>query len=186
VKFGWDISTSIIGFAAFDSSGIFIESRYCDLRKFKIDLITKADVALKFVKRVNDDFELTSKPKVQHHFVEDRLKSFSFGRTSKETLLKLTAFNALVSWMIWRECMGGDAAHGKISHMHPSTVKAAMKRLGLVIPKGSDQKKQLTLDFVRTREKGFAPFLNKNGKDQPWCYDQADAYIIALAGMSKL
>lgn len=186
MKFGWDVSTSVIGFAAFSSSGSFVESRYCDLRKVDTGLISKADVALSFVKKINSDFELWRGGHFQDHFVEDRLKSFMVGRTSKETLLKLTAFNALVSWMVWRECLLGNAARGKLIYLHPSTVKAAMKRFGLIIPKGSDQKKQLTLDFVRTREKGFAPDVNRNGKDQPWCYDQADAYIIAMAGMSKL
>lgn len=169
--FGWDISTAIIGCAVFDNDCRFLAAHHCDLRKID-DLNEKADAAENFVHEVIFEgmFGGTT------HYVEDRLAGMGRG-SNAGTIMKLAAFNAMVSWMVWRTMQETDG----LVRLHPSSVKAVMKRDGLIIPKGSD-KKELTLGFVRQREATFPYATNRNGKPQPYCYDQADAYITARAG----
>lgn len=117
------------------------------------------------------------------HFIEDRLGSFSFGRTSQQTLMKLAAFNSVISYVIWNEFHRLGTATC-VEHIHPATAKSVAKKDGLIIPKGVD-KKQMTLDWVVSKEPNFPLVLNRNGKPQPYCYDQADAYLIGRAGFIR-
>lgn len=175
--FGWDISTAIIGLAVLDGTGSLIRTEYCDLRKLE-GLNAKADTALEFVENVCIRF---SKGTGHSHFIEDRLAGFSGGGSNAGTIMRLAAFNAMVTWMIHRQWK----ADAKIVMMHPSTVKAALKYDGLLIPKGSDKKK-LTLEYVTKREpEKFKLELNRNDNPQPYCYDMADACITAWAGVRK-
>ena len=177
--FGWDISTAVIGFALMLNDGTLVETRYCDLRKVE-GLNEKADEAHKFVSGIWAG--LTEEDVYGVHFVEDRLAGFSGGGSNAGTVMRLAAFNAMVCWMIHRVWEREDR---KIVMMHPSTVKAALKHDGLLIPKGAD-KKALTLEYVRKREPStFKIDLNRNEKPQPYCYDQADACITAWAGLRK-
>lgn len=173
--FGWDISTAIIGFAAFDDNQHFLSSSYCDLRKID-DFMVKADFASMFVHDM-----ISSQPSGDRvHFIEDKLSGMG-GGSNAGTIMRLGAFNAMVSWMVWQNMEENDS----FFHLHPSTVKAIVKKEGLIIPKGSKEKKKLTLDFVRKREHTFPYVENKNSNPQPYCFDQADAYITALAGFRK-
>lgn len=65
-----------------------------------------------------------------------------------------------------------------------------MKHLGLIIPKGADNKKELTVAYVRRKEEKFEEFvktnMNKKGNPQPWVTDCADSYCIGKAGYHKL
>lgn len=184
--FGWDISTSIIGFTALDNSGSFVESRYCDIRKEKGSLIDKGDVTDWFIKEIAAEYgpkDSTAQP--SYHFVEDKLGNFSGGRTSMQTLMKLAAFNAMVSWMIWDYyCLHHG---GGLEHLHTMTIKAQAAKDGLVIPKGvkGQDKKLYTLKWVIEHEKSFPTHLNKNGNFQPYCFDMADSFVIARAGYRK-
>jgi hypothetical protein len=179
--FGWDISTAIIGFAVLDSEGTFLSSSYCDLRDID-GLNAKADRAYDFVR-----FETIHKTHhdLGTHFVEDKLSGMG-GGSNAGTIMKLGAFNAMVSWMIHQQ-ISTEEAHCRgdsLVHVHPSTVKALMKKEGLVIPKGGN-KKELTLDFVRARCPAFPYVTNRNDNPQPYCFDQADAFITAYAGFAK-
>jgi hypothetical protein len=176
VIYGWDISTSIIGVSVFNDDGEYQTSFYIDLRKTEGQL-AKADVFLQWLKTtdinsINDNF----------HFVEERLGGFAGGRTSAQVLMKLAQFNAIVSYILWTFRPG---PHRQIAYLHPSTWKATMRREGLIIPKGAD-KKALTLEFVRRKERRFPYEKNRNEKPQPWCFDEADAYCIGLAGWRQL
>lgn len=168
--FGWDISTSIIGVSIFDKDGKYLASEHLDLRKLE-GVFVKADAAEFFVRTVIGKHGLHGG---NVHFVEERLANFSSGKTMLQTLMTLAAFNLLVSWFIY--CTDKD-----VRYIHPSTVKAIMKREGLVIPKGADKKK-LTLSFVQANVVGWRTDLNKNANPQPWNYDRADAYCVARAG----
>lgn len=178
--FGWDISTNIIGCARFEDDpfydkniGKLLGVSYCDLRKVE-GFFAKADRAREFVKAVC----VHARP--NKHFVEDRLGNFAAGRSMLQVLMKLAAFNAIVSQMIHEE-----DSPSSVTYIHPSTWKAAMRRKGLIIPKGSDQKKELTLEFVRRLEPTFPVEFNRNDKPQPWCYDMADAWCVGKAGCLK-
>jgi aromatic ring-cleaving dioxygenase len=174
MRFGWDISTSIIGVSAWDEK--YLYSKYLDLRKLPTEpLFEKAAAARQFVE------ELLGPHRNIHidHYIEERLGNFAGGRSMIQVLMKLGAFNQLVSWHIWDF---NQKQH--VQYIHPSTAKAAMKPLGLIIPKGAD-KKELTLTFVKEVCPGFPHEVNKNGNPQPWCYDMADSYITGLAGLLK-
>lgn len=166
---GWDVSTSIVGVSLIDEDGRLVEKNHIDLRKFE-DLFEKGDA----VKRMMAGYDW---PAGTVHFVEDRLSGFSPGKSSAGTLLKLGAFNAMVSYFIHEK-------KGKVVHLHPSSVKATLKRVGLEIPKGGD-KKELTLQWARSREPKWSIDLNRNDKPQPWNFDEADAYALAVAGQIR-
>jgi hypothetical protein len=179
VLFGWDISTSVIGTTVLNDDGSFYRSFFCDLRKIDAEPIKKALEAHLYVASFALDY---AKLGPTHHFIEDRLQSFAAGRTMQQTLLKLAAFNSVISYLIWYEfTTGPDHEPITLTHLHPSRVKSIMRKEGLVIPKGAD-KKELTLAFVAAREKDFVVTLNKNDRPQPYCYDMADSYCIARAG----
>jgi hypothetical protein len=181
--FGWDVSTSIIGVTVLTDDGRFVTSDHLDLRKSDAEMICKAEEAEVWIRG------LLPKHVEPHgafftHYVEDRLGSFAAGRTMLQVLMKLAAFNMVVSYIIHRvscELAEKDSGGASVRHIHPSTAKAIMKKEGLIIPKGAD-KKQLTLDFVSKKEPSFVVDKNRNDNPQPWCYDRADSYIVARAG----
>lgn len=186
--FGWDISTSVIGFVAFDNQQKFVEAQYCDLSKVDGNLLDKADIAYTWILKLRDQY-LNGKfhgeilNRAHKHFIEDRLAGFSGGGSNAGTVMRLAAFNHSVSWMVWHEF--ANPGGGLVEYIHPSTAKAQMKQFGLVIPKGSKEKKKLTLDWVVAREPSFPLELNRNENPKPHCFDQADAYITAIAGARK-
>lgn len=186
--YGCDVSTSIIGLAQFNNDGTFIRADHCDLRDIEGPL-AKADAFREFL------VDLTPtrgfyRDDENHVFVEDRLGNFAAGRTMLQTLMKLAAFNAVCSYILWRH-ENSSGKHRAIVHLHPSTWKSIMKKEGLLIPKGSDKKKEITLDFVRRREPDFNESvfltgLNRNGNPQPWSFDEADAYCLGRSGFKRL
>ena len=183
--YGCDVSTSIIGWATFQNDGTFVRADHCDLRDVD-GLLAKADEFRRWLagERCRAGFYRDSENWV---FVEDRLGNFAAGRTMLQVLMKLAAFNAVVSDILWTMEPG---PHRAIVHLHPSTWKSAMRREGLLIPKGSDKKKQITLEFVRKKESSFNEIivmtgLNRNDNPQPWCFDMADAWCIGRTGYLK-
>lgn len=180
--FGWDISTSIIGVSIFDDAGNFQSSSYCDLRKIEKNQIEKA---VFFKKWLTNNFKVFIDLEVDStHYIEDKLGGFAMGKSMQQTLLKLAAFNATISYIIW-ETFHQNKLGVTMEHIHPSSVKATMKQEGLIIPKGSKDKKKLTLKFVSEKEKKFVVSKNRNDNADPWCYDMADSYIVARAGFLR-
>jgi hypothetical protein len=172
--FGWDISTSVIGVSAFDEKKQFLGSSFLDLRKMD-DILKKGEAAEFFIRQQVARWGINGP---NTHYVEDRLAGFSAGFTSRQTLMLLGAFNLLVTWFI-------HLVDSDIRKLHPSTVKAIMRKQGLVLEKGDD-KKMKTLKFVESREKKtWKTDLNRNMKPQPWMYDMADSYITGLAGIIR-
>jgi hypothetical protein len=178
---GWDISTSIVGLAVFKNDGTFTAAWYCDLRKVD-GIIAKADAFKEWLNRTSVNVE-----KDNWHFIEERLGGFSGGRTSAQVLMKLGAFNAVASYIIWTH-RPEDGSHRFITYLHPSTWKSIMKHEGLIIPKGTKDKKEITLEFAIRKEPQFSSFLQKNKNDnwQPGCYDMADAWCLGRSGLRKL
>lgn len=183
--FGWDISTSVVGATILDDQGNWIKSDHFDFAKMAKgaeSLHDKMDESQWWVEDLLSPY-FTG---VHWHYFEERLANFAAGRTMLQTLMKLAGFNALFSYEVWRihQSLGTFEKGGKgigTQFIHPSTVKAIMKREGLIIPKGGD-KKMITLDFVKNKIKGFEVFLNKNGNPHPYNFDRADSYIVARAG----
>ena len=174
MKFGWDISTSIIGLAIFNDNGKLVKIDKCDLRKEETNLIDKGDVAFDFIKAIHFDCHEKSE-----HFIEDRLAGFTRGKTNQNTMMKLCAFNAMVSWMIWHEFQSEGTY---ICHIHPSTVKAQMKKLGLIINEKQD-KKDATLELFKKLEPNIVVEYTKGGNPKPGWYDVADSWSLVKAGL---
>jgi hypothetical protein len=173
---GLDISTAVVGMCWLEDDGSYCIGDHIDLRKVD-GLIEKGHTVWNW-------FESTSEHahwQVDHIFVEDKLSGFSGGRTSQQTMMKLAAFNGIVSYL-WAE--KNSHFYTMPVYLHPSTVKAVMKRDGLVIPKGAD-KKALTLEHCRRVVPKFPYVENRNDKPQPWLFDIADAYCVARAGFLK-
>jgi hypothetical protein len=185
--YGVDISTSIVGLATFNNDGIFVRSDHCDLRKIDGPLM-KAHEFRQFLDGLQTGRGFYCPDEENFVFVEERLGNFAAGRTMLQTLMKLAAFNSVCSYILWSFQPGPQR---EIIYLHPSTWKSAMKKEGLLIPKGSDKKKEITLDFVMKKEPDFAEIvrmigLNRNENPQPWCYDEADAWCLGKAGFKKL
>jgi hypothetical protein len=179
VIFGWDISTAIVGLTVMDSSGSWKSSTFLDLRKTEDDT-QKLEKFKEFVYVETARAATSSYDQEHYHFVEDRLAGFTRGFTNAGTMMKLGAFHHTCCWIIY-ECFVHLRKRTKIIKLHPTTVKA---QVGLKVPKGGD-KKGLTLALVRAFQPDFAVTLNRNDKPQPYCYDMADSYIVAKAGVRK-
>lgn len=181
--FGWDISTSFVGVTVFDDNCKWVKSDHFNFEKMAKGAESLHDKMHESQWWV-EDFLAPYHTGSHHHYFEERLANFSSGRTMLQTLMKLAGFNALFSYEVWRIHLSlltpGTGGVGT-TFIHPSTVKAIMKREGLVIPKGGD-KKDLTLKFVSKKEPEFVIDRNRNDNPQPWCYDRADSYITARAG----
>lgn len=186
--FGIDVSTSIVGVSSFSNDGVFVRADFCDLRKVEPDLFKKGKTVEPFFLNLFSELSLSgSLDPNDVIYVEDRLANFTVGKTMMQTLMKLAAFNTLVSWIAFGALNGAGPQRLNppiMIHIHPSTVKSLMTKEGLVIPRGSDKKK-LTLEYVCRREPKFPIILNRNGKPQPYCYDMADGYITGRAGYLK-
>lgn len=193
MNFGWDISTSVIGATVLDENGKWIKTDHFDFSKIDAkSLHDKMDESQWWVEEFLEPYIAGS----HMHYFEERLANFSAGRTMLQTLMILAGFNALFSYEVWRihrelgeksRWNESDPSHPEkmigvcTTHIHPSTVKAIMKRDGLIIPKGGDKKK-LTLDFVKNKIQGWEVFLNRNDNPHPYNFDRADSYITARAG----
>lgn len=190
--YGCDISTSIVGLTTFQNDGTFVRSDYCDLRDIEGDL-PKADAVREWIAGLTPPAGFYRDEK-NYVFVEERLGNFAAGKTMLQTLMKLGAFNRVVSYIFWRH-ENSSGKHREIIHLHPSSWKSIMKKEGsangekLFIPKGTkpDEKKKLTLDFVRRVESDFDEHvkmtgLNRNGNPQPWCFDEADSWCLGRSG----
>jgi hypothetical protein len=169
---GLDVSTSIVGIALMDADSLHAVS-FVDLRKID-DVYEKSDMVSSAISEVG-------RSGVENVFIEDRLAGFSRGGTMQQTLLKLAGFNSVVSYISY------SVLNVVPVHIHTSTIKSTLKREGLIIPKGSsrDKKKLLTLEWVRKEYPSFRYEETRNGNPQTYCYDMADAIVVALTGYRK-
>lgn len=174
---GLDISTSIIGISFFEKESNNLYKLYhVDLTKIKC-MFEKAKVfEEKFI-------EFTSTTYIENIYVEDTLQSFARGLSSAKTLMQLSRFNGIVSFIAY-----------KISGVKPVfiNVNTARKSLGIKIDKNSSKnKKEQIMDWVDNDMGGYnwptkiiSRGVNKGlVKFENFCYDIADAYVICKAGI---
>lgn len=186
--FGWDVSTAVVGMVALTDDGSFFSGSFVDLRKVDGGVIEKC---VEFAPQCKDFVNTCAARRPfpdpigfsARHFVEDRLGGFTRGMTTVQTLMKLAEMNGIVRWIL------RDGGRSTVHPIHTATIKSVMARDGLVIPKGSarEDKKRLTLEHVRGRLGEAFPFRTKkkSGKPQDWCYDVADAFLVARTGFLK-
>tara|TARA_A100001391_G_scaffold74680_1_gene48334 strand:- start:1001 stop:1540 length:540 start_codon:yes stop_codon:yes gene_type:complete len=166
---GLDISTSITGATIVNSSGEVVYNEAWDLRnknKFS-SLFEKA----RFVESKICD--LKKRFPVEKIYVEQSLQSFRSGFSSAKTLSTLSRFNGIVSWLCY-----------SIFKTEPEYIAAtsARKKCGITVPKGV-KAKEVVLKYVLDNIPDVLIVYTKHGNPKPECYDKADSWVIANAGL---
>jgi len=160
---GLDISTSIIGVCILKDDRI-IHTDYIDLRKIG-DFFKKAQQAETILK------EIKKKYNIQYIFIEQALMFFRKGGSTAKIMSVLQRFNGIISWQSYQ-----------IFGMEPNYVTpiSARSKCGIKIVKGKKAKEVVMEHFVKSGE--FQIDYTRYGNVQKYCYDIADAVVVARAG----
>jgi len=177
---GLDISTSSTGWCVLDKSGLMVSIGYIDLKKEK-NSFKKA----KLVQQKISDIHLNHE--IKKIFIEENLQTFRSGFSSAKTLSTLARFNGIVSFICYEEFK-----------IEPEflNVNSSRKSLGIKIQREKDcgkSTKQQVLEWVSTslsstnyqwpvKTLKSGPRKGQNVLEVG-CYDMADAYVIAKAGI---
>jgi hypothetical protein len=135
--------------------------------------ITGATILDKDGKVVYNDAWDLRKYKIDKVFIEQSLQSFRPGFSSAKTLSTLSKFNGVVSWMSYQ-----------ILQVEPEFVAAtsARKLCGITVPRGK-KGKLVVLEYVLENVPDVTILYTKHGNPKPECYDKADSWVIATAGL---
>ena len=166
---GLDVSTSITGATVLDNDGNIIYNEAWDTRKFK-NFFEKVEHVEKNIK------ELCSKCNgIERVYIEQSLQSFRSGFSSAKTLSTLARFNGVVSWLVYR-----------ILQTEPQYIAAisARKACGITVPRGT-KAKQVVIEHVLKNVPQIEIEYTKHNNVKPHCYDKADSWVIAQAGLVK-
>ena len=177
---GLDISTSCTGWCVFTNEDTFAEMSKIDLAKKK-GVYQKADVVR------NELSNLLIKYPITHVYIEENLQAFRPGLSSAKTLSTLARFNGIVSLLCY------ETFNLEPEHLN---VNAARKALGIKLVRkkhGGAPTKEQVWDWVvadlSNPEYQWPSKILKSGPRKgvtildPGCYDMADAYVIAKAGI---
>ena len=101
---------------------------------------------------------------------------FMIGKSSSHTISTLIKFNGILSWLCFEEF-----------GFQPEYIPAisARKKYGITIKRG-EKAKDKVMQFVLDNEKDFIVEYTKHGNPKPQYYDQADALVMAKAGIECL
>ena len=172
---GLDISTSCTGWCVLEDSGSFVDMGYIPLTKCKSTYIKARKVADELSKiHIGHDIDKV--------FIEENLQAFRPGLSSAKTLLTLARFNGIISYICKRD-LGLDPEF--------INVNIARKTLGFKINRSSSfTTKEQIFEWVDSSVDFKWPTkVLKSGPRKgieilaPGCYDMADAYVIARAGI---
>ena len=146
---GLDVSTSITGATVLDNDGKIVYCEAWDMRnknKFPT-LLTKAG----FIK--NMLWEMEDRFGIDEIYIEQSLSRFRPGFSSAKTLLTLSKFNGIVSWLCY-----------DIYEIEPEylSVTPARKAVGITVPRGENAK-EIVLNFLLDNEDSFSVEYTKHG-----------------------
>jgi hypothetical protein len=160
---GLDISTSIVGVCVLKDDKI-VKTDYIDLRK-TTGLLHKAKVVEDYI--INN----LKKEKIEHIFIEQALMFFRRGGSTAKTMSTLQNFNGVVSWLCF-----------KLLELEPQYISpiSARSKCGIKVPRGKKAKEVVMEHFLETKE--FEVEYTRYGNVQKYCYDIADAVVVAKAG----
>ena len=160
---GLDVSTSIIGVCLLKDDKI-VKTDYIDLRK-TTGLLHKAKVVENYI------IQNLQEETIGHIFIEQALMFFRRGGSTAKTMSTLQNFNGVVSWLCF-----------KLLELEPQYVTpiSARSKCGIKVPRGKKAKDVVMEHFVETRE--FPIDYTRYGNVQKYCYDIADAVVVAKAG----
>lgn len=166
---GLDVSTSCTGLCCLDSDGQI-------LKIFPI-VLSKEDTFTKKCNLVASELDKVAKEmKVDEVFIEQNLSSFRRGLSSAHTINTLARFNGACS-LISYQVFGVDPTLLNVTN--------ARNHVGLKMNHKDKtvSTKEKVFSWVSSRVEVDWP-LKKSGEIKEICYDMADAYVIALAGLS--
>jgi hypothetical protein len=172
---GLDISTSCIGWCALDEAGSYMDVGHLDLSKEK-NFYKKVDTFVQFLDYIGFD-----KPGVDAKvFIEEPLKMFMANKSMAQTIAVLQSFNAACRYVLYLK-----------TKIQPVMIMAtsARKAAGISVPKGVKGKatKLFILDYVKSLniipENKWG--VKKTGNPKDYCFDQADAFVVATGGLKK-
>lgn len=160
---GLDVSTSIIGVCLLKDDKI-VKTDYIDLRKIT-GLLHKAKVVEDYI------IHNLQEQDIKHVFIEQALMFFRRGGSTAKTMSTLQNFNGVVSWLCF-----------KLLELEPQYVTpiSARSKCGIKVPRGKKAKDVVMEHFLESGE--FPIDYTRYGNVQKYCYDIADAVIVAKAG----
>ena len=160
---GLDVSTSIIGVCLLKDDKI-VKTDYIDLRKIS-GLLHKAKVVEDYI------IHNLKEEGIEHIFIEQALMFFRRGGSTAKTMSTLQNFNGVVSWLCF-----------KMLELEPNYVTpiSARSKCGIKVPRGKKAKDVVMEHFLETGE--FPIDYTRYGNVQKYCYDIADAVVVAKAG----
>ena len=171
---GLDISTSCIGICILDTKD---NKQYFSSISPKGKSWLEKSVSIKpHLKKLFSDY------KIERVYIEENLQAFRPGLSSAKTLMSLSRFNGIVSFIIM-DTYGIEPEF--------LNVNSARKSLGIKIERKSPKStKEQVFDWVNTQVKFSWPTkIMKSGKRKGEevlrndVYDMADAFVIARAGV---
>ena len=170
---GLDLSTTCVGVSLLNDDGTFHSIHYIELKKVP-SFYQKVDAVLEFLVH---NLQLPTDVKF---YIEAPLLHFQASKSMASTLALLQKFNACVCYGIYRN-FGAE----------PTLVSviAARKLIGLDLPKKRGKKETKPLILAYVRGMGVIPEVfwkfKKTGKPKDWCYDSADAFVVAYSSFLK-
>ena len=176
---GLDISTSCTGWCLLDNMGTLSSMGYISLKNKK-NLFEKAETVKEYLSLLHIQND------VQKVFIEENLQSFRSGFSSAKTLSTLARFNGIISYLCFEEFYSEPVF---------LNVNSSRKNVGIKIEREKNcgiSTKQQVLDWVTSNLSGSYKWPSKILKSgprkgqailEPGCYDMADAYVIAAAGI---
>jgi len=164
---GLDVSTSITGITILEKDGTLVYNDSWDTRKYKsffekVDYVEKKIIHLS---KLYGGFEKI--------FIEESLQTFRSGFSSAKTLSTLARFNGVVSWLVYR-----------VLKTEPLYLAAtsARKLCGIKVPRGT-KAKQVVIQHILDNVPEIQIEYTKQNNIKPHCYDKADSWVIAKAGL---
>lgn len=165
---GWDISTSAIGVCVRrdghpDEFHVIFPEGKTHLQKWR----SATDQVTELMRTIPEsDHGVT-------HVVEERLGGFTGGLTTKQTLMALSAMNAVVAHLL--------SHTGDVIFIPPVTTK---RITGLIVDKAAgEDKKSAVVKLARQLCPSFPYVEGKTGKWVKGTDDMADAWLLAEAGL---
>ena len=141
-----------------------VHTEYIDLRKIG-NFFEKA-------KKVEDSLkEIKKNHNIEHIFIEQALMFFRRGGSTAKTMSVLQRFNGIISWQSYQ-----------LFDMEPNYVTpiSARSKCGIKVARGKKAKEVVMEHFIESKE--FQIDYTRYGNVQKYCYDIADAVVVARAG----
>ena len=164
---GLDVSTSITGITILEKDGTLVYNDSWDTRKYKsfFEKVNYVEKKIIHLSELYGGFERV--------FIEESLQTFRSGFYSAKTLSTLARFNGVVSWLVYR-----------VLKTEPLYLAAtsARKLCGIKVPRGT-KAKQVVIQHILDNVPEIQIEYTKQNNIKPHCYDKADSWVIAKAGL---